>query len=149
MPVFPGLASPATNRHTGQMIRSDHSPADFEATARRVLARLPAEFREQLDNIALRIEEFASSEQLASVGLEDRWELSGLYEGIPLTEQSSWSSGDMPPMISLFRQPLLLEMRETGVEFEVLVRHVVIHEAGHHFGFSDEDMHALEEQAED
>ena len=127
----------------------DPSPADFEEAARRALMKMPVQFREQLANVALRIEEFASAEQLASVEISSRWNLSGLYEGIPLTEQSSWSSGDMPPVISLFRQPLLLEMRQTGVGFEELVRHVVIHEAGHHFGFSDEDMHALEEQVED
>ena len=114
-----------------------------------MVARLPAEFRERLSNVALRIEEFASAEQLASVEITSRWNLSGLYEGVPLTEQSSWSSGDMPPVISLFRQPLLLEMRETGVGFEELVRHVVIHEAGHHFGFSDDDMHALEDSVGD
>lgn len=148
----PGSARLALDRmthHMGAMNRCEPSPAEFEEAARRVVARLPAHFREQLANVALKVEEFASAEQLASVGLSDRWELSGLYEGIPLTQQSSWSSGDMPPVISLFRQPLLLEMRETGVGFEELVRHVVIHEAGHHFGFSDEDMHALEDSVSD
>ena len=126
-----------------------YSPEAFELAARAAMDRLPPEFREQLHNVVIRIEEFASAEQLISVGLASRWDLSGLYEGIPLTEQSSWSSGDMPSMISLFRQPLLLEMRETGVSFEELVRHVVIHEAGHHFGFSDDDMHALEDSVDD
>ena len=125
------------------------SPAEFETAARQVLARLPAEFREQLASVALRIDEFASTEQLAAVDIADPWGLSGLYEGVPLTEQSSWSSGDMPPIISLFRQPLLLEMHETGVGFAELVKHVVIHEAGHHFGFSDDDMHALEDSVSD
>ncbi|MBV7267293.1 metallopeptidase family protein [Erythrobacter ani] len=131
------------------MSSAQPTPADFEAAAQRALARMPQEFRDQLASVVLRIEEFATPEQLASVEIHNRWNLSGLYEGIPLTEQSSWSSGDMPPVISLFRQPLLLEMRETGVEFEELVRHVVVHEAGHHFGFSDEDMHALEDSVKD
>ena len=99
--------------------------------------------------MVLRVEEFATPDQLASVGIADRWNLSGLYEGVPISEQSVWQSGEMPPVISLFRQPLLLEMRETRVRFEELVRHVVIHEAGHHFGFSDDDMHWLEDQAGD
>lgn len=138
-----------TSRQIEPMDFADPSPEQFEITARATLDRLPEEFRRQLSNVVLRIEEFATSEQLAEVGIPDRWELSGLYEGVPLTEQSSWSSGDMPPTISLFRQPLLLEMRETGVGFEELVRHVVIHEAGHHFGFSDEDMHRLEDSVSD
>ncbi|MBD2842058.1 metallopeptidase family protein [Erythrobacter rubeus] len=131
------------------MSSAEPSPAEFEVAARCALAQMPDEFREQLAAVVLRIEEFASKEQLASVGIDSRWNLSGLYEGVPLTERSSWSSGDMPPVISLFRQPLLLEMRETGVAFEELVHHVVVHEAGHHFGFSDDDMHALEESVKD
>jgi predicted Zn-dependent protease with MMP-like domain len=125
------------------------SPAEFEKAAREVLGRLPQAFREHLADVVLRVEEFASAEQLAAVGMEDRWELTGLYEGVSLPEQSQWDHERMPPVISLFRQPLLAEMRETGVGFAELVRHVVIHEAGHHFGFSDEDMHALEDSVED
>jgi predicted Zn-dependent protease with MMP-like domain len=125
------------------------SAAEFEQTARAVLRRLPEPFRAHLDDVVLRIDEFASAEQLAAVGMEDRWDLTGLYEGIALPEQSQWDHERMPPVISLFRQPLLAEMRETGVGFAELVRHVVIHEAGHHFGLSDEDMHALEESVEE
>ncbi len=124
---------------------SGPAPAAFEKTARATIGRIPEELREQMAGIVLRIDEFASAEQLASVEIEDRWELTGLYEGIPLPEQSIWESSQMSPIISLFRQPLLREIEETGVGFEELVRHVVIHEAGHHFGFSDEDMHALED----
>jgi predicted Zn-dependent protease with MMP-like domain len=124
---------------------SGPSPSEFEAVARETLTRMPGEFREKLVGVVLAVEEFATSEQLQSVEIEDRWNLTGLYEGTPLTEQSVWAPSEMPPVISLFRQPLLREMRETGVGFEELVRHVVIHEAGHHFGFSDEDMHALED----
>ncbi len=124
-------------------------PSEFERAARDTLARLPAEFREKLGNVALKVEEFAHPDQLASVNIINKWQLSGLYEGTPLTERSVWQSGVMPPVISLFRQPLLAEMRQTGVSFEDLVRHVVIHEAGHHFGFSDDDMHALEDSVSD
>nr|WP_090194740.1 metallopeptidase family protein [Erythrobacter sp. HL-111] len=131
------------------MVPTVPSPAEFERAALATIARLPDEFRRHLADVVLRIEEFATAEQLASVGISDRWDLTGLYEGVPLPEQSLWDEPRMPPAISLFRQPLLREMEETGVGFEALVRHVVIHEAGHHFGFSDEDMHALEDAAED
>jgi predicted Zn-dependent protease with MMP-like domain len=128
---------------------SQPSAAEFETLARAVLRRLPSPFREHLDDVVLRIDEFASAEQLAGVGMEDPYELTGLYEGIALPDQSQWDHERMPPVISLFRQPLLAEMEETGVELFELVRHVVIHEAGHHFGLSDEDMDALEASVED
>lgn len=128
---------------------SQPSAAEFETLARAMLRRLPSPFREHLEDVVLRIEEFASVEQLAGVGMEDPYELAGLYEGIALPDQSQWDHERMPPVISLFRQPLLAEMEETGVELFELVRHVVIHEAGHHFGLSDEDMDALEASVAD
>jgi predicted Zn-dependent protease with MMP-like domain len=125
------------------------SAAEFETLARAVLARLPVVFARELEGVVLRVEEFASDEQLLSVGIEDAYDLTGLYEGIPLTERSEWDAEVMPPVITLFRQPLLAEMEETRVGFAELIRHVVIHEAGHHFGLSDDDMHALEDAVED
>ena len=116
--------------------------------AHEAFARIPAPFAEHLAGIVVRVEEFASDEMLAAVGLHDRWRLSGLYHGRPLSEQSNWSTGDMPPMITLFRQPLIAEWTQSGVDLEALVTHVVIHEVGHHFGLSDADMHALERQAD-
>ena len=125
------------------------STADFETAAFAVLSRLPAPFCEQLRDVVLRVEEFADTEQLRAVGITDQWELTGLYEGVALTERSQWESDGLPAVITLFRQPLLAEMQETGVSFAALVRHVVVHEAGHHFGLSDDDMHALENSVED
>jgi len=125
------------------------SAAEFEAAARAVLARLPEVFARELEGVVLRVEEFATDEQLDSLEIEDPLDLTGLYEGVPLTEKSQWDAEVMPAVITLFRQPLLEEMAETGVGFRALVRHVVIHEAGHHFGLSDDDMHALEESVED
>lgn len=125
------------------------SAADFEAAARAVLARLPEVFRRELEGVVLRVEQFATDEQLDSLGIEDPYELTGLYEGVALTERSQWDSEGLPPVITLFREPLLAEMEETGVGFAELVRHVVIHEAGHHFGLSDDDMHALEDSVGD
>lgn len=122
--------------------------AQMQMLAEAAFAELPAPFREQMGDVVLQVADFATPEQLASVGLEDRWELSGLYEGEPLPDQSIWESGRLPPRIWLFREPLVAEWRETGVRMDELVRHVVVHEAGHHFGFSDDDMHWLEDEAE-
>lgn len=117
--------------------------------AQAVIDSLPDEFREPLRQVVVRIEEFATREQLDSVDIRSKWHLTGLYEGRPLGEQSIWDPGDLPPVISLFRQPLVREWRETGVDFSDLVRHVVVHEAGHHFGFSDDEMHWLEDSVDD
>lgn len=116
--------------------------------AEQVLASLPPQFRDQLGEIVMQVEDFATPEQLASVDLNDPWELTGLYEGEALPDRSIWSSGRMPARIWLFRKPLIAEWRATGVRMDDLVRHVVIHEAGHHFGFSDDDMHWLEDEGD-
>ncbi|MEZ5743774.1 MAG: metallopeptidase family protein [Sphingomonadaceae bacterium] len=123
---------------------SEPDEATFEAMARAAFARIPEPFAPHLAGIRVTVEDFADAETLAAVGLENKWQLSGLYHGRPLDEQSIWSSGEMPPVITLYRKPLLAEWQETGVRLEDLVAHVVIHEVGHHFGLSDEDMHAIE-----
>lgn len=124
------------------------TPGDMEVMAHAALRALPAHFRAHLGDVVVRVEEFATREQLAAVGLDDQWDLSGLYEGRPLSERSIWDVGEMPAIVTLFRQPLLQEWRTTGVELGDLVTHVVVHEIGHHFGFSDETMHRLEDGEE-
>lgn len=118
------------------------------AMAQQVLANLPVDFRSALGDVVLDVVDFATTEQLESVGLKDRWELTGLYHGEALPDRTIWESGRMPPRIWLFREPLIAEWRATGVRMDDLVRHVVVHEAGHHFGFSDDDMHRLEDEAD-
>ena len=122
--------------------------AAFERLAREALDRLPEPFRDHLADVVIRIEEFADDETLDAMDIADRWGLTGLYHGRPLTEQSVWETGDMPPTITLYCAPLLREMRETGVSLEDLVNHVVVHEVGHHFGLSDDDMHRLEDEGD-
>jgi predicted Zn-dependent protease with MMP-like domain len=121
--------------------------ATIEALARATIRRLPGAFRIHLGDLVLRIEEFADEETLDSFGIDDPFALSGLYTGRPLGEKSMSESGALPDMIHLYRRAILDEWAETGVALEALVAHVVIHEIGHHFGFSDEDMHALEQAA--
>lgn len=123
--------------------------ADMERLALTAIAGMPEHFRNLLGDVVVRVEEFATREQLDSVGIASRWDLTGLYEGRPIDMQSQWDSGDLPPVITLFRQPLVREWRETGVSFEDLIHHVTVHEAGHHFGLSDDDMHALEDSVDD
>ncbi len=124
------------------------SPAEFEAIARGALARLPAEFAARIGDVVLSIEEFADEETLAEMGIDDPFELTGLFEGIALTDQSIEQSGQMPNRVRLFRGAILDEWIAEGEDLEHLIAHVVIHEIGHHFGLSDADMHALEDAAE-
>jgi predicted Zn-dependent protease with MMP-like domain len=127
-----------------------HAPgaAEIERLAEAAIARLPETFRVHLRDVVLRIEDFADEDVLKDLGIEDPFDLSGLYSGRSMDKASSWASGELPPMIHLYRRPLLDEWVESDVALEDLITHVIVHEIGHHFGFSDEDMHAIEEQAE-
>lgn len=130
---------------SGQTFAPD--AAAIERLAEAAIARLPERFRRHLANVVLRIEDYADDEVLEQLGIEDAFELTGLYSGRSLDKQDSWTSGELPPMIHLYRRPLLDEWAETGVSLEALITHVIVHEIGHHFGFSDAQMHAIEEQA--
>src|SRR4051812_9940275 len=124
------------------------SADDIEAIARHVLESLPEPFTRSLGDVVLQVEEFADDATLDAMGIEDPFELSGLYEGVPLTERSVEHSGTLPERIRLFRRSILDEWAGGGVALERLVAHVLIHEVGHHFGLSDADMHALEDSVE-
>ena len=117
------------------------------AMAEAALETMPAAFAPHIAGVVIAIEEFADDEVLASLDIEHPYDLTGLYEGRPLTERSIDQSGGMPDRVTLYRVPILVEWIETGEKLEWLVRHVLIHEIGHHFGFSDDDMHALEDMA--
>ena len=124
------------------------SADEIEALALAALTRLPTQFREHLGDVVVFVEDFADEETLASLGIGDPFELTGLYEGVPMGEKSSFSSGALPDRIRLFREPILDEWLARGHEtLERLVAHVLVNEVGHHFGLSDADMHALEEGA--
>jgi predicted Zn-dependent protease with MMP-like domain len=94
------------------------------------------------------VEEVASPDTARRLGLNHPMQLSGLYQGVPLNRQSVQQSGMLPERITLFRRPIIAEWQSTEVGLEQLVSHIVIHEIGHHFGFSDDDMHALEDEGE-
>ncbi len=129
---------------------------EIETMARDALERLPEPFAGHLRGVVLCVEDFASEDLLDQLDIEDPFELTGLYSGRPAELESM--TGDLPPMIHLFRRPILDEWaasaeyneagkpENAGVTLEDLVIHVVIHEAGHHFGLSDNDMEWLENE---
>ena len=122
--------------------------ADIDAIARETLRRLPSPFAQSLGNIVLTVEEVADVDTARRVGLRHPMQLSGLYEGVSLNRQSVQQSGTLPERITLYMRSIIAEWRSTPFGLEQLVSHIVIHEVGHHFGFSDDDMHALERDAE-
>lgn len=121
---------------------------DIDAIARGTLARLPSPFRESLDDVVLVIEEVADPDTARGLGLDYPMQLSGLYQGVPLNRRSVGMSGMIPERITLYRRPIIAEWRSTEFSLAQIVSHIVIHEVGHHFGFSDDDMHALEHEPE-
>jgi predicted Zn-dependent protease with MMP-like domain len=124
------------------------SADEIEAIARTTLERLPEPFARSLGDIVLIVQDFADDATLASMRIDNPFDLSGLYEGIPLTERSVEQSGTLPERIFLYRRPILDEWGEREDTLEHLVAHVLIHEVGHHFGLSDDDIHALEDSVE-
>ena len=121
------------------------SAEEIEEIARAALEALPDPFAQSLGDVVLQVEECADDATLDHFGIEDPFDLSGLYEGVPLTQRSVEQSGTLPERIRLFRRAILDEWAGGEQPLERLVVHVLIHEVGHHFGLSDADMHALED----
>lgn len=119
--------------------------AQIAALARAAIADLPQPYRAAAAQVALRIEDFASDQMLAELGCESPFELTGLYDGTPLTEKSVSDQPLQPDMIWLFRRPILDEWVERGnVTLQELVTHVLVHELAHHFGWSDAEIGAID-----
>jgi predicted Zn-dependent protease with MMP-like domain len=114
---------------------------DIERLAQAAIAALPEAYREAARQLALRVEDFAPDEILEEMDLNDPFELSGLYEGTPLTEKSVMDQPRGPDVIWLFRRPILDEWADRGeVTLGEMVAHVLVHEIAHHFGWSDEEI---------
>lgn len=125
------------------------SIADIERLAEEAFASIPAELARHLNDVVIRVEDFPDEETEAEMGLESPFDLLGLYRGVSLNNKSVASAPQDVDMIYLYRRPLLDYWCESGEDLSHLVRHVLIHEAGHHFGFSDDDMDAIEQGVTD
>ncbi len=117
---------------------------DLAVLAEAALAGMPAELVTMVGDVALAVEEFPDAETEAEMELDSPFDLLGLYRGRPLTERSILDTATLPDRIVLYRRPILDHWCETGEDLAHLVRHVLIHEIGHHFGLSDADMERLE-----
>ena len=119
---------------------------DILELAETALSAIPQELRNLVGGTVMAVEEAPDDEILAEMGMESPWELTGLYRGTPMTQKSVLDIPAEPDTIVLFREPILLEWIETGEDLFRLVRNVLIHEIGHHFGLTDTDISRLEDE---
>jgi len=121
---------------------------DLEAIAEAAYAGIPRELTRHVDNVVIRVVDFPDDETLDEMGCETPFDLLGLYRGVDLSRKSTFDVVTNVDMVFLYRRPLLDYWCETGEDLTHLVRHVLIHEIGHHFGLSDDDMERIEAQAD-
>ncbi|MFI4976413.1 MAG: metallopeptidase family protein [Caulobacterales bacterium] len=122
---------------------------DFAAIAEAAFAALPEEFRALTGQVVFRVDDFASDEVLDDLGIEDPFELTGLYQGVDLIRRPAWDPPPMGARVFLYRRPILDEWAERGdTTLGELITHVLVHEIGHHFGLSDDDIEAIESRSD-
>ncbi|WP_349369702.1 metallopeptidase family protein [Salinarimonas sp.] len=134
--------------HPGDELLALKAPSleAFERLAEEAFARLPREFRELAAAVIVRVDDWPDEETLRELEAESDYDLLGLFRGIGLAEAGEVASGQFPNMVWLYRRPILDYWAEHDETLGAIVAHVLIHEIGHHFGLSDEDMEALEAQ---
>lgn len=134
-----------TERYSGLAPSLD----DMAALASAAFDRLPAQFRKMTGHVLIRVDDFPDQETLDALEIEDPFDLTGLYHGVDLTHRSVLDPETQPSMVLLYRRPILDEWAARGdVSLEDLVSHVLVHEIGHHFGLSDDQIEAIEAAAE-
>lgn len=124
------------------------SLAEFETLAGEVFARLPREFRDLCADLVIRIDDFPTEDVLDQMGAQTEFDLLGLFQGVGLPFRSESAPVQMPNMVWLYRRPILDYWAEHDEALDAIVKHVLVHEIGHHFGFSDADMETIENSTE-
>jgi predicted Zn-dependent protease with MMP-like domain len=120
------------------------SLADIEAMAREIFDSLPNTFRDLCEDVIIRVDDFPTDEVLDEMEAESEFDLLGLFKGTGLPFRINDDVGRLPDMVWLYRRPILDYWAENDETLGHIVRHVLIHEIGHHFGLSDDDMEAIE-----
>ena len=133
-----------------QALRGATAPslADIEALAIAAFARLPDEFRALCGNLVIQVDDFPTDEVVEHIGAESEFDLLGLSQGVGLPFRSEAISGQMPNLIWLYRRPILDYWAEHEETLGAIITHVLVHEIGHHFGFSDDDIARIEAAAD-
>lgn len=131
--------------HASAFSAAPPGTAEIEHIARRTVEGFPPAFRDAARQVALRVADWPDSAMLRALGIDDASDLTGLYEGIPMTEKSVFDQPYGPDVVWLFREPILAEWRDRGdVALGDLVAHVTVHEFAHHFGWSDADIASID-----
>ncbi len=123
--------------------------ADLEAMAAEAFRTVPAGLRRLVRDVVIHVADFPDPETEAEMALESPFDLLGLYSGVPIGEKDGGQTPQDVDRIFLYRRPILDYWCETGEDLDHVVRHVLIHEIGHHFGLSDDDMARIESLVED
>ena len=126
------------------MTQKAPSLAEVETMAHAIFERLPKRFRDLCQDVVIRVDDFPTDEVLDEMDAETEFDLLGLFQGVGLPHQSNSDVARLPNMIWLYRRPILDYWAEHDETLGHVVRHVLIHEIGHHFGLSDADMEAIE-----
>ena len=124
------------------------SLAEFEAITTEAYRRLPQRFRAKCEGVVIRVEDYPTDEVLDAMGIQSELDLLGLFQGVGLPFQSESAPAQMPNMVWLYRVPILLYWAEHDETLGSIITHVLVHEIGHHFGLSDEDMSEIERAAD-
>ena len=123
------------------------SLAELEVLASEVFGQLPKKFRDLCSGVVIQVDDFPTDEVLDEMGAQTEFDLLGLFQGVGLAQRSESAPVQMPNMIWLYRRPILDYWAEHDESLGAIVRHVLVHEIGHHFGLSDSDMEAIEQAA--
>src|SRR3978361_1082506 len=121
---------------------------EFEVIATEAYRRLPAHFRDRCEGVVIHVEDYATDEVLDAIGIQNELDLMGLFQGVGLPFQSESTPAHMPNMVWLYRVPILLYWAEHDEALGAIITHVLVHEIGHHFGLSDDDMEEIERVAD-
>ena len=135
------------HRHDVERYGTPPTLADLESVAREAFAGIPDEMRRYLDGVVIRIDDFPDDDTMEEMECETPFDLLGLYRGVDLSRKSVLDTPQDLDMIHLYRRPILDYWCEVGEDLTHVVRHVLIHEIGHHFGLSDDDMERIEAMA--
>ena len=154
-PMYPGLfvnlstmAASPSSAPPGGHFATEPSLDEFEAIAAKAFGQLPQKFRALCEDLVIRVEDFPTDEVLHRMKAKSKFDILGLFRGVGLPFQFESAPMRMPNMIWLYRRPILAYWSRHQDTLEAIITHVLVHEIGHHFGLSDDDMAALEEAAD-
>ena len=130
----------------GRHLATEPSLDEFEAIAAKAFGQLPQKFRALCEDLVIRVEDFATDEIVQQMKAKSKFQLLGLFRGVGLPFRFESAPTRMPNMIWLYRRPILSYWGRHQDTLEAIITHVLVHEIGHHFGFSDDDMHGIEDR---